>query len=88
MKNILINSNVFLSVQQKGIAGWGQSPICLLRKAVMMIQALRRSPILQQKMMMFTHQQMEQMGYLCIPMVVTKENKYLLTSSLTPKQLI
>ena len=85
MKNILINSNVFLSVQQKGIAGWGQSPICLLRKAVMMIQALRRSPILQQKMMMFTHQQM---GYLCIPVVVAKENKYLLTSSLTPKQLI
>ena len=85
MKNILTNSNVFLSVQQKGIAGWGQSPICLLRKAVMMIQALRRSPILQQKMMMFTHQQM---GYLCIPVVVAKENKYLLTSSLTPKQLI
>ena len=85
MKNILINSNVFLSVQQKGIAGWGQRPICLFRKAAMMIQALRRSPILQQKMMMFTHQKM---GYLCIPMVVAKENKYLLTSSLTPKQLI
>ena len=83
MKNILIISNVFLSVQQEGVAGWGS--ICLFRKAAMMIQALRRSPILQQKMMMFTHQQM---GYLCIPVVVAKENKYLLTSSLTPKQLI